>query len=613
MTTGDPGLNGFTASFDFPFRTSSTDSGSGGKDFPVSIDGNGYVLSLSEQSYRYAYKRESLDILRSVQNPQPHENQFVTPVVWRRLVESWHLGAGQAVFDRDTSSNYRFNDSFGVDPWTRWQVSLLPDTTKLLTSASSTIFVEVLNSVIVVGAGTSLSWISTPTGTPSTSTDTLGSALTDMTTDGQYVYTTHADGTIYKRTGFGAATLVTTLAGVNFAHYGKGWLLAGVGNSLYSIIGGTATLVGTAFQASFQWVDMCEGLNCLYVVGGVGDKWAVYRVSIDPTGTKLLPPVLAAELPNGERTYSVDSYQGYVMVGTQKGLRFGATNSQGDITLGNLVETPYPVRDFEGQSRFVWFGYSDKYAGYTGLGRLSLTDFTAPLTPAYASDLQAATTGEITAVATWSSGSSQRMVFAVAGQGVYMQAATLIQSGWVDQGAVSFQVPDLKIGLYQQIRFKPLVGSIVLSQDIDQSGAFVQLATSNVQGTVSSENSLMYSQLFQSVTPKFTLTRQTTTTGPTLTRWELRAMPNTGRAQRWTLPILIAETLEHGGSTYQRDVQKDIDALIGLVSSGRVFAFREGEQTWSCTADSFEWTPRRLNTDGSAYQGLLILVIQELT
>lgn len=612
MTT-DLGFYGFSGSFDLPFRTSSTDSGSGTLDFPVSIDGNGYVLSLSEQSYRYAYKRESLDILSSLQNPQPNENQFAPPKVWRRLAESWHLGAGQGVFDRETSSNFRFHDSFGIDPWTRWQVSLLPDTTKILTSAASTILTAVLGGVVVVGAGTSLSWISTPTGTPSTSTDSLGSALTDLTSDGQYVYTAHADGTIYKRTGYGAATLVTTLAGVTFLHYGKGWLLAGVGNTLYSIIGGTSTLVGTAFQSTFAWVDACEGLNCLYTVGGVGDKWAVYRVSIDPTGTKLLPPVIAAELPDGEVTHAVDSYQGYVMVGTQKGLRFGATNSQGDITLGQLVETPYPVRDFEGQSRFVWFGYSDNYDGYTGLGRLSLTDFTAPLTPAYASDLQAATTGEVTSVSTWTSGSSQRIVFAVAGQGVYMEAATLVPSGWLDQGAVSFQVPDIKIGLYQQVRYKPLVGSIVLSQDVDQSGAYIQLATSDVQGSVSSQNAPMYSSLFQSVTPKFTLVRQTTTTGPTLTRWELRAMPNTGRAQKWTLPILIAEALEVNGSTYQRDVQEDVEALTGLVASGRVFTFREGGQTWSCTADSFEWTPRRLNTDGSAYQGLLVLVIQELT
>jgi hypothetical protein len=57
--------------------------------------------------------------------------------IWRQSFESWSAGAGQANQDRNDSLPDRFNDSFGVDPWNRYEFTLLPATERLGSSTYS--------------------------------------------------------------------------------------------------------------------------------------------------------------------------------------------------------------------------------------------------------------------------------------------------------------------------------------------------------------------------------------------------------------------------------------------------------------------------------------------
>jgi hypothetical protein len=67
----------------------------------------------------------------------PDDGTVSTEGLWRREARDWSLGSGQIYFDRKASSDARFYRSKGVDPWTQWQLKLLPDTKARYTSGSS--------------------------------------------------------------------------------------------------------------------------------------------------------------------------------------------------------------------------------------------------------------------------------------------------------------------------------------------------------------------------------------------------------------------------------------------------------------------------------------------
>jgi hypothetical protein len=95
-----------------------------------------FIASTDEQPYRREsapYKREQID-----QTTEPGEQSFTG--WWFRSQSSFHLGAGAKFFEpaQDETLRFRFQDSEGVDVWTRGEASLLKDvdTSHVTTSAS---------------------------------------------------------------------------------------------------------------------------------------------------------------------------------------------------------------------------------------------------------------------------------------------------------------------------------------------------------------------------------------------------------------------------------------------------------------------------------------------
>ena len=155
------------------------------------------------------------------------------------------------------------------------------------------------------------------------------------------------------------------------------------------------------------------GQNAIYVAAKSGDHSYVYKITIKTDGT-LDTPVVALELPTGEHLTSIYSYLGFVLLGTDKGVRYCNTDNLGNLVAGPLIPTTGDVNDFVAEDRFVWFGYSNYDGTSGGLGRMDLSQFSSTNLPAYATDLMYDSTNAVKSVTTF----NKKRVFSISGVGV---------------------------------------------------------------------------------------------------------------------------------------------------------------------------------------------------
>ena len=650
MTT-DPSTFAITDPFSQPYYEGGIVPEIGeGNTMPVGIDGRGFVVDLISGQFR----RRSVQLINSQQQDQSQDGALLLPEVWRRYAESWHHGAGQERYDRQNSLPYRFDASEGIDPWQEWGISLLRDTKRIaLLPEGKAYMVSYGVGSLFAGSGTTIfAWndldIADPSNVnPDTSFTADVSAtqgnIVSVTSDGVVVYVLDEDGQVtqYEDTdlvdpittpGTALITIPSFVTDRAFIRYVNGHLLIGAGPNLYDLvnIAGTWTLRGpggdpfTHHLPGYRWVDACAGLNSIYALGGMGDRWHVHAIGIAQDATDITVPVVAAPLPEGEVGYALGSYLGYVLVGTNTGWRFGMPASDTSLTFGRLVDTSSPVRCFEGQDRFVWFGCDTPGASAphpplntqgAGLGRADLSAFTSPMTPPYASDLvSVGHWGEVRNVATVGATAQRvgRRVYTIDGDAVWMEHDRYVPSGFLEQGVSTFNTNDLKRGLYAQIYCEPLHGKILIDAGWDE-GNFENIASVELPEATTLGN-IPLNRSFTTVRLRYTLfpsTNDDAGISPRLTRAEVRGVPVVGRSSQWTIPLIVHQDINWDDTTQGRDVQSDFDMLVGLVESRRPFLYREADQTFTLYAMDFDWVPYRLTDDRQSFQGLFTLTARE--
>jgi hypothetical protein len=607
------------------------------RSLPVSIAGRGFLLDLDSGDF----SRRSVNLINTQQADSGKDAASISPEVWRRSSESWHQGAGQDRYDREDSLAARFKASVGIDPWTKYRLSLLPSSTALLSlGASAAIGLETIGKKLFVVLADKVSLYADPTVSSSHTDHAFASAPVASCADGQNLYVLDTAGVIHKYDSV-AATWNDTWATVTafsptkaMLAYVKGFILVGNGPKLLDYtVPGTPVTIFTHRLADWWWRAASEGTTVVYVLGGIGDRWHVHRMGLDATATALDPPIVAASLPEGEFAYTISTYLGYVLIGVHNGWRFGIPDSSGSLTYGQVVRTPHAVRAFECQDRFVWFGLSidsgddadpevirnDIYSEHAGLGRADLSTFVAPLTPAAASDLYAeALFGSCVDVATVGGEDDGigRRVYAISGpsaSGVYLEGTDLLPEGWLRQGHATFNSTDPKMGLYAQVFHEPLVGSIDVSVDIDSEESFVLIGSNNNDDTTSAGN-MAFTVPFASIELKYTLHRgAVATAGPALKRAEVRAINVPGRATEWRIPIFVKELENYANVVTSHTVREDYEFLVSLVQTREQFTYREGDRTWLLHAVDFLWTPDRMTSDSTTYQGTFTLIAREIT
>ena len=581
--------------------------------YPIAIAGHPYQVQWDETAigvWGARFKQDSLPLLRTQadQSSSPGEQSISPEQFWRRSQDSWHYGAGQLHLDRQNSQDHRFYTSKGVDCWTPWKLKLLNTTGAVLASANSSLFMTVAGSYVYVtdaadlkfSSGALSSW-TTVTGTPNTATS--------IDTDGTTVYTTHGASGVYSTAAGGASTAVLATGTATLVRYVKGRIMVAGGTSLYNYTSGGALPAALLTKnTGWTWVDITGGQSQIYAAGYSGDKSLIYRTAIVAEGTSLGAPIVAGELPDGEIIRSIEGYLGFILIGSDLGVRFASVNSDGSLTIGSLITTTSPVYCFEGQDRFVWYGLTNYDSSSTGLGRMDLSTFTSPLTPAYATDLMATGQGTVRSVATF----GEYRLFTIDGLGLYYETAnTPVSTGTFSTGLVSYGISDKKVAVFLDLKHEALHGEISVSIAADARVAKT-VGTSTVQLSPSPVFSFPTQQLLgEEFQISVTLT-PTANVSPVLSRWTLRSYPVPIRTAQWNIPILLFNPITAAGRDYALDVDEEVAFLVGLHRSQRIAALQIGNSNYQAVMYDYQWIPEKVVGNVGSMQGTFYAQFREI-
>lgn len=576
--------------------------------FHVALAGRGYMIDTANGEFRW----QSMDYMRQQQDSQAQAGaqSLATLDLWRRDAQSWHLGAGQSRGDDETSSPFRFATSKGVNPWDKWRLSLLPATALGSAGASTPAALAVAAGRLVYQSGQSFSV--TDDGDEWVEFTTLAQTpTTQAVSDGSNLYAGCGNSKIVRLDPSGVATEPWDVGAVpQVVAVSKGRVWAGVGTALKWMVPGSGTVTDavTVPFAEWRWTALCEGPRATYAAGFSGDRSAIYRIPLKADGSGLDAGTVAATLPDGEVVHALASYLGYFLIGTSQGLRFAVADDAGDLTYGSFIPTPEPVRCFEPQDRFVWFGWSNFDAVATGLGRVDLTNFTATLTPAYASDLMHVGQGSVSSVATF----GDRRFFTVDGVGVVCQTQTPVAQGTVQQSEVTYGLQDPKIATLVGLTHESLDGSVSVTLTVDGAGSGI-VAESAVQGSTGPASPFALNPVSGRRFSLGMILTRGVADGPVVTGLVLMAHPVPPRGEQFILPLMIAEQVDLDGFYAPFDPPEEVQFLRGLVRRGQAVQLQIGAEAFTVFPANYRWTPYKQTQTKDGWTGTCIMELREVT
>jgi hypothetical protein len=379
---------------------------------------------------------------------------------WMRSQSSFHNGTGIKYYDPTAGEIvlYRYADSDNVDVWTKGQVTLLKETTntidtgiyKLITGISGGINVA----ISYIPGSTTLKDIEADA-TTLTTYATTASGILDVVTNGTTLFVANATRIYYET--IGATGALNNHYSTGSALVKMAWvkqrLVAGIGTSIYELTGalGTTTLptaVYTHPNTGWEWTSISEGGSAIYAAGYAGGNSAIYKFVLseaDGTMPTLTSGIVAAQLPIGEIVYKIESYLGYLMIGTNKGMRVATiSDTTGDLSYGPLLfEDTNGVRDFAFRDKYVWA--AGTINGSAGLYRVDLGTEIESLRFAYANDTYlSGATGYATSVDFI--GNTNQLAFTTSGSnGIAIQSDTVLaSSGSITTGKIRFSTLEPK-------------------------------------------------------------------------------------------------------------------------------------------------------------------------
>lgn len=555
--------------------------------YHVAIGGRPYRLDTSDGP---GWARDDIPVQRAQAdtNDNPSEATLSTEGLWRRTVQSWHLGSGQEFYDRAESSPFRFDTSTGIDPWTRYRLGLLHDTARTLTTTEDGLYLAVAAGRLYVTDGQVVRFTTDGATWTAVTGNPMETALS-ITTDGSTVYVAYGPSGVYAIDAAGTAMASFATGTASAVGYAKGRLLvletSGSSPRVFNVTATGAVTDGTLLLTvpdlvvpPGQWT--AEGGSSLYLIGAVGDKTRIWRTAVKDDGTELDLPVVAGVLPDGQLARSIVAYQNTVVtVGTDDRV-FVLTISDGDgnlTTVGNF-EVEGPCYAFEPQDRYVWYGgQADATLGRIDLAS-DVTDEAGNFTPARAADLAADQPGDVRSVATFGG----VRVFTVEGQGVYVEDTDPVASGSMAQGFIGFGIGDLKNALYADVRHLPLApGDSVTVEVAKDGGPYAVAGISAEPGAVSKSVSLGQ-LLAETVSIRLTLAGN-----PTVTMVTVRAVPAPKVGERLRLRLQLFHKGEDlGGQPFVLDVPGELAFLRRLRESKTAVTVQLGSESVTAVLDA---------------------------
>jgi hypothetical protein len=367
-------------------------------------------------------------------------------------------------------------------------------------------------------------------------------------------------------------------------------LVAGIGASIYELTNakGSSHALPTATythpNADWTWSSISEGGSAIYAAGYLGGNSAIYKFTLSTAGVMptLTSGIVAAQLPIGEIVYKIESYLGYLMIGTNKGMRVATiSDTTGDLSYGPLIfEDTNGVYDFAFRDKYVWA--TGTIGTSPGLYRIDLGTEIESLRFAYAKDTYlTGATGYATSVDFI--GNTNQLAFTTSGSnGIAVQSTTVLATtGSITTGKIRFSTLEPK-------NFKRLIGrGTFTSGDFTLSSLATETSGNETQydhitynvGVDAVEVTTSQPEIAQEfLAYKFTLSRDTTdtTTGPTFKGYQAKATIASPRNRVIRFPV------------YCFDIETDrFNTVVGF--EGRAFERIQLLEEIEKTGDVLTW------------------------
>lgn len=574
-----------------------------GESYDLSINGLPfYIFSTDETPYRREtapYRKQQID-----QTSEPGEQTLTG--WWLRSQSSFHSGMGINYYDPSAGETvaYRINDSENVDVWTKGQVTLLKETANMsgVTSGVYNILSimddttpKILgwtpaNTTInnYTAAGTSTTYTSVVTAGLDTATLAIASNGTRLfIADNDSIYTGLINSptsgyTQYYRS-FSSEKIVL------------GWvkqrLVGCVGVSVYELTNDLAsdhalpTALYTHPNSDWIWTSIAEGGSAIYISGYAAGKSTIYKFALSTAGAMptLTSAITAAEFPTGEVVHKIESYLGYLVIGTSKGVRVAEIQDDGSLIYGPLIiETANPVLDFAFRDRFCWA--TGSVNGHPGLYRIDLGNEITPLRFAWANDafLDGAS-GYATSVDFV--GNTDQIAFTTSGSnGIAIQSTTtLAETGYLTTGRIRYNTLEAKLFKLLTVRLDNTYGELTV-RSISPNDATYSIG-GFAEGASISDLSISYPPGAQEyLSFKFNFKRSNTTSkGPILKGYQVKALPALPRQRLIQYPLACYDNEKdkfNVSSGYEGSAYNRLAALEAVENTGdsiRIEDFRTGE------------------------------------
>ena len=486
LNVGNPGTSGFWSN--------------NAEDYDVAVGGLPFFLAPTDQT---PYQRETAPYRKDQFDNGSEPGEQSLTGWWIRSQSSFHVGDGIKFYDPSAgeATKYRFTDSQGVDVFTKGQVTLLKDvvdthaTTGAVTgtdhqhpnqhvrsiqwsSTNGVLLHDEFDVEKISTAGTVTKFIDYTTGT-----DRKVFAICDDGVNAYWITNKTVGGnqrlTMFKKPLTGDSTTgssnpsatgdVTQMfqsgdTEIIYAtmEFVKDRIVLCVNNKVYELSTSATALPSPTYtnpNTNYHYTSVAASGAAIYTAGHSGIYSTIQKYTLSTAGVMptLTSAVVAAELPAGEFVEKLYYYLGYMMIGTNKGIRASVVSDvDGSINYGPLiVETVQPVYDFAARDRFVWattgIGVLDG-----GLTRIDLGTELEPLRFAYANDLQISQTAQHYTTAVAFIGTTNRLAFATAFDvtdgAIYIEHATnLVPTGYLKTGNIRYNTLEKK-------NFKRLLG-----------------------------------------------------------------------------------------------------------------------------------------------------------
>jgi hypothetical protein len=542
---------------------------------------------------------------------------------WIRSQASFHSGTGIKFYDpaqTDENGHYRFNDSKGINIWTKGQATLLRSCTSAATitgamssngkpqqtirsiqrSGVDAVLVRDEYDINVISAsGTVTSYVDYTAGTGIY-------PIYAMCDDGTYAYWVTNKTvlgapklTMFKKplTGSAASTADevqmwqdTTGATNATMEYVKERIILCADNKVYEISPAATALPSPVYThpiTGYLFTSVTASGAAIYLSGYNGIKSSIYKLGLSSAGviTTLTSAIVSAELPVGEIVHKIYYYLGYVMIGTNKGVRAASVSDvDGSLSYGPLIaQTNQACYDFAARDRFIWCATGVN--GAPGTIRIDLSNELEALRFAYANDVfYDGVAGHLTTGCAFA-GNTDRLVFTTTyasseNGGVYIEDLTsLVTTGYIQTG-------NIRYGTLEPKNFKRLLGrgdftygSMTL-ETVDKNGGeydHISYDSSVAPIEIGTSNPATAQEY---VAFKFIMYRDATTPslGPVFRGYQAKATIATPRQRVIQFPVYCfdSETDKYNvTSGYEGRAFAKIQALEEIEQSGDVITWQD--------------------------------------